>query len=421
MGDTTSQIKSTVPKLHRLEFEAFPKHVRFKIYRLLLLMTLPDEYDQPGTDEDDNEDENEKTREKVEHLRLDPIHEEYSLCSAILRTSKMNHAEAVSVLWGENYFTGSIDGHRKRPLWHFFACKKTPQKTKVVRKYSRLITRPHLIVSLQGPDDDPFQSDALDWTMKNLRDACKKLYLNDLKLLVVDFFNASPSSLKRKYRWYGQDCLDPLRLVRADKVWNFPDVESFPGSQMMQFIINDGSTSRPCAAQLKAVIESPKGVKFLARRKAKEEKPESDFDARSDGEDESGDELYSENSDEEDVGFGSDGVDDESLGSTATHGEGIQKEHDTRHINKPRKMKKLSTGREDAMEVVKKPTMTKQKRTTLLSTDSSSEMMDFLFDKDIHGDNVEKSNADAGEDVVQPDEWALDNEDIGFLQGKKSH
>lgn len=67
------------------------------------------------------------------------------------------------------------------------------------------------------------------------------------------------------------------------------------------------------------MIESPKGEKFLARRKAKEEDTESGYDTGSDD----GDEDEMENDGSDDVGFYlSDGVDDEALDSQALDAKG---------------------------------------------------------------------------------------------------
>lgn len=41
MEDSASQSEVAEPELRRLEFEAFSKNVRLKIYRLLLLVKLP--------------------------------------------------------------------------------------------------------------------------------------------------------------------------------------------------------------------------------------------------------------------------------------------------------------------------------------------------------------------------------------------
>ena len=78
----------------------------------------------------------------------------------------------------------------------------------------------HLIVSTRGDENDPTQSDAIFWTTRNLRSTCKAFTLNDFKILKVDVYNG----LRYRYGgsarkgYYGERCLEPLKVCRAEKV-----------------------------------------------------------------------------------------------------------------------------------------------------------------------------------------------------------
>lgn len=207
------KVSPKVSKLRTLTFEFFPKNVRFKIYRLLLLKL--DDRVESGSNvgQYNNDDEEAKFEEIFDILSVGPF-ETYDMFPAILRTNHYIHAEAAGVLWGENYFTWSLYGTQKMPMWHMVG-QKSSTKTSVPRRCSRLITKLNLVVSLRGGDDDFAQSDAFGWTKSNLKDACEKLCLNDLQLLLVNFYNALPGGGRR---YWGQDCLVPLKRVRADKV-----------------------------------------------------------------------------------------------------------------------------------------------------------------------------------------------------------
>ena len=78
----------------------------------------------------------------------------------------------------------------------------------------------HLIVSTRGDENDPTQSDAIFWTTRNLRSTCKAFTLNDSNILKVDFYNGLRywygGSARKGY--YGERCLEPLKVCRAEKV-----------------------------------------------------------------------------------------------------------------------------------------------------------------------------------------------------------
>ena len=103
----------------------------------------------------------------------------------IMRTNKTIHNEAAAVLYGENWFPWSLYGDQYRPMWRF------PEGERILcpRRYSRLITKMHLIISTRGDENDPTQSDAIFWITRYLKSTCKAFTLNDFKILKVDFYN----------------------------------------------------------------------------------------------------------------------------------------------------------------------------------------------------------------------------------------
>ncbi|KAF6238376.1 hypothetical protein HO173_003656 [Letharia columbiana] len=218
--------RSAKPGLRGFEFEKLPRTVRHQIYRELLLKPVDD--DSAAEDDGDSyASEHDKLSERIEGLMVEIGEGDNQMHPEIMRTNKKIHDEAAAVL--------------------------------------RLITKLRLYVSTRGNEHDRTQAVAIYWTTINVNHVCKKLTLNDLKILKVDFYNA----LGRKHGgsarkgYYGERCLEPFKKCRAEK--------------RSHFFINDYS-SPAYAPKLKAVIEGPKDAKFLARRKAKEDESESDFD-----------------------------------------------------------------------------------------------------------------------------------------------
>ncbi len=134
----------------------------------------------------------------------------------IMRTNKKIHEEAAAVLYGENWFSWSLDGVGYQPMWYFLPLKRT----RCPHHYSRLITKICIVISTKGDENDPFQADTLYWTHTNVDDACKKLTLNDLKILTVDFYSGSRyrNGGSERMGHYAERCLEPLKKCRAEKV-----------------------------------------------------------------------------------------------------------------------------------------------------------------------------------------------------------
>ncbi|CAD6568189.1 MAG: hypothetical protein ASARMPRED_001447 [Alectoria sarmentosa] len=246
------------PKLRTFEFEELPSTARHRIYRELLLKPKRNEDHSAAEDNDSYASEDEKLSERIEWLMIEIGEGDNQMHPEIMRTNRNIHNEAAAVLYGENWFTWGLYGDQYRPMW------RSPEAEKIEcpRHYSRLVTKMRLMISTKGDENDPTQSDAIYWTITNVKHACKKLTLNDFKILKVDFYNALGyrygGSARKGY--YGESCLEPLKRCRAEK-----------------FLIN-GYASPAYAAKLKAEIEGPKGARFRAYRKAKEEEPESDYD-----------------------------------------------------------------------------------------------------------------------------------------------
>lgn len=98
----------------------------------------------------------------------------------IMRTNKKIHQEAAAILYGENWVTEDILEIKKQPIRGVNRCP---------RHYSRLVTRMRLIVSTRGEVDSLAEAFALFWTTTNLKQICKVLSLNDVKILKVDIYN----------------------------------------------------------------------------------------------------------------------------------------------------------------------------------------------------------------------------------------
>ena len=179
--------------------------MRLGIYRQLLL--VDDEYHE------------EINLDELEGLEMHP---------AILRCNKKIHDEAASVLYGENTFYFMLSGREWIGLWHPYGAK---YKTRLSRRYSRLITKVFLDLDLAGSDSDPgiyAVLDAIAILRSNIDEAARKLALNDLTLLKIRFRNAYTGGPLCPFRdgWSrfggnpfgGQECLMPLLKIRATRV-----------------------------------------------------------------------------------------------------------------------------------------------------------------------------------------------------------
>ena len=204
--------QSAMPRLRSFEFEKLPPTMRHKIYRELLLK--PREFDSES--EDSYLSEHDELCHRIQDLLVVIGEGDNQMHPEIMRTNKIIHDEAAAVLYGENWFSWSLYGDQYRPMWHFPRCETAV----CPRRYSRLITKMHLIVSTRGDDNDPTQSDAIFWTTRNLRGTCKVFTLNNFKILKVDFYNGlgywHGGSARKGY--YGERCLEPLKVCRAEKV-----------------------------------------------------------------------------------------------------------------------------------------------------------------------------------------------------------
>lgn len=158
-----------------------------------------------------------------------------------------------------------------------------------------------------------------------------------------------------------------------------------------------GYVSGQYAAELKAIIESPKGAKFMARRKAKEEDAESEFDVRSEcGEDaldsdEACTDFYPDDSEEEDA-YRSDGVDDEVLESHADGAVSAERESEKEAVEKPKKPRKKAKETE-INEVVR------------------------TLDMGVGSDMVADRHTSDTTGAHGGDDWNMDDADVAFLQG----
>ncbi len=209
--------QSAKPKLRSFEFEELPPTLRHSIYRELLLKPKEvDDHSAAEGDDDDYASEHDKISERIEYLLIEIGEADNQMHPEIMRANKRIHEEAAAVLYGENWFTWSIYGDEYRPMWH---CPLL-RIIECPRHYSRIITKIRVMISTSGDENDPTQADAIYWTTINVNHACKKLTLNDLKILKVDFYNAlgyryGGSACKG---YYGERCLEPLKKCRAEKV-----------------------------------------------------------------------------------------------------------------------------------------------------------------------------------------------------------
>lgn len=191
-------------------FEELPPTVRHRIYRELLL--------KPNVDDSQSEaecfNEHDEIRDRIVYLEVEFLEDNHEMHPEIMRTNKKIHEEAAAVLYGENWFTWSLYGRVFPPIWHW----PDHETTLCPRRYSRLITKLHLMVSTNGDEvGDPGQVDAIFWTTTNLKQACQMLSLNDFKILMVSFYN--PIGRRHGGKgYYGQRCLEPLKRCRAEKV-----------------------------------------------------------------------------------------------------------------------------------------------------------------------------------------------------------
>ena len=148
--------------------------MRHRIYRELLLKPIPyDDGSAAGNDDDSYASEHDKLSDRILDLTIVIGEGDNQMHPEIMRTNQKIHEEAAAVLYGEDWFSWSLDGDGDQPMWH---CPwlKTIQCS---RHYSRLITKICIIISCKGDEDDPFQTDTLYWTRRNVEDACKKLTL----------------------------------------------------------------------------------------------------------------------------------------------------------------------------------------------------------------------------------------------------
>lgn len=87
----------------------------------------------------------------------------------IMRTNKMIHKEAAAVLYGDNWFAWSLDGLTYQPMWTW----PNLEKHYCPRRYSRLITKMSLVVSVTGDENAYEAEDAIHWVTLNVSHACK--------------------------------------------------------------------------------------------------------------------------------------------------------------------------------------------------------------------------------------------------------
>lgn len=204
--------QSAMPGLRSFEFEKLPPTVRHKIYRELLLK--PREFDSQS--EDSYLSEHDELGHRIQDLLVVIGDGDNQMHPEIMRTNKSIHDEAATVLYAENWFSWSLYWDQYRPMWRF----SRGEKRLCPRRYSRLITKMHLIVSTRSNENNPTKSNAIFWTMRNLRSTCKAFTLNDVKILKVDFYNGlgyrHGGSARKGY--YGERCLEPLKVCRAEKV-----------------------------------------------------------------------------------------------------------------------------------------------------------------------------------------------------------
>ena len=200
------------PKLRSFVFEELPPRVRHRTYRELLLK--PREWDNES--EAPYFSEHEELSARIGGLMIDFLDPNGEMHPEIMRTNKRIHEEAAAVLFGENWFAWSTYGNGYWPIFHW----RDHGTTKCQRRYSRLITKIRLIVSVHGDDMHQTRADIFVCINRNLEHACKVLSLADLKILTVNFYN----SMDRRYGgsarngYFGERCLEHLKNCRAEKV-----------------------------------------------------------------------------------------------------------------------------------------------------------------------------------------------------------
>lgn len=197
-------------RLRSFVFEELPHAVRHRIYRELLL--------KPNHDDSQSEaeyfNEHDEIRDRIMNLKVEFLEDNHEMHPEIMRTKKKIHEEAAAVLYGENWFTWDLFGRLLQPIWHGL----DHETTLCPRRYSRLITKLHLMVSTRGGRlGHTGRVDAIFWTTTNLKQACQMLSLNDFNILMVSFYNDGAFGHGRK-RYWGQRCLEPLKKCRAEKV-----------------------------------------------------------------------------------------------------------------------------------------------------------------------------------------------------------
>ena len=122
-----------------------------------------------------------------ESLFLDPLIRCGGLYPVIMRLNKRIHSEAAPVLWGENYFTWVMQGHEQRRLWHVEGHGKRSSKTRITRRYGRLIKQIRL--NVYSTSFDKFHFLHRSWTAANFRSAVQKLCLCELRYFEITFFH----------------------------------------------------------------------------------------------------------------------------------------------------------------------------------------------------------------------------------------
>ena len=279
----------TKPKLRGFEFEELSQTVGHRIYRELLLK--PKWFDDHSAAESDDN----------------------SYCVPTRRSTKKPPVSCMERIGSHGTSMGAStnpSGTCRTPKRRFVLVTTVVSSPKCVSIPALKATR---------------KTDAMYLTTTNFHRACQKLALNDLKILKIDFINSLGRRLPdwTHNGYYAERCLEPLKKCRAQKVsvdsvrgcTTGLKLTSFVAPHQCVYFLLFGSPSY--AAELKAVIEGPKDVKFLTYRKAMEEEPESDFGELPNNGMEKVKMLDSE--DIEEIGTGDSGNEDE--GAETTHTE----------------------------------------------------------------------------------------------------
>lgn len=135
----------------------------------------------------------------------------------ILRTNKLIDREAVDVLYGENVFESGLMAYKSGPIrWQW---ERKLSKYRVPRQYEHLITKMLMYLYMMDSEIEEEDPDkVISFTEEKYREVCAFLAINNPRQFHVECLNFIRVSFKDRQAHSEKQLLEPLKMIRADKV-----------------------------------------------------------------------------------------------------------------------------------------------------------------------------------------------------------